>query len=234
MVKKSMSLDIILPSYKEGVNLTLLIPKIIEQCNMMGVDYTVHVIDTKDIIDNTRDVVSGFKNVNYVLRSPSNTYGDAIRTGIKLATKDHLLCMDADGSHPVEYIKILYDNRHKADVIIGSRYMPSARSENGFILKQMSLVLNLTYRLLFGLECNDISNSFKLYRVDELKKLILKSDNFNIIQEILIKLKRNNKHLNILEIPCPFYKRKYGTSKRNYFVFITTYIVSIIKLKLNL
>jgi dolichol-phosphate mannosyltransferase len=229
-----MSLNIVLPSYKESENLKNLIPKIINTCDEFLSDYKIIVIDTNIPMDDTKKVTEMYSNVLYIGRYPSNVYGDAIRTALHNIDKDYTIFMDADGSHPVEFIKTLYQNRFNANVVIGSRYVGIRNNNNSLILKLMSRTLNGIYSVLFGLKCKDISNSFKLYKTSDLTKLHLKSNNFNIIQEILIKLRKNNKQLKILEISCPFYKREHGNSKRNYFTFIISYIITIFRLKFDI
>jgi dolichol-phosphate mannosyltransferase len=45
--------------------------------------------------------------------------------------------------------------------------------------------VNVVFRSVLGLKCADVSNSFRLYRGDELRGLQLECDNFDIVEEIL-------------------------------------------------
>ena len=98
----------------------------------------------------------------------------------------------------------------------------------------MSRILNIIYSLILNIPCKDISNSFKLYKKDQLTKLQLKCTNFDIIEEILFKLYNQNRNLKIKEIPFVFRKRNYGKTKRNLFLFILSFAKTIIKLRFNL
>lgn len=97
----------------------------------------------------------------------------------------------------------------------------------------MSKVLNIIYSVSLGLNCHDISNSFKLYKTNDLKAIELFSDNFDIIEEILFKLKIRNKSFRILELPYKFKKRIHGKTKRNLFKFILTFITTLYKLRFS-
>jgi dolichol-phosphate mannosyltransferase len=96
----------------------------------------------------------------------------------------------------------------------------------------MSIVLNLSYALVLGLRCKDVSNSFKLYRGERLRALTLRCDNFDVVEEILYKLKRRDPGLRIVEVPFTFKKRMFGETKRNLVLFIVTYLYTIVKLRL--
>lgn len=225
-----MSLSIILPCYQEEENLRVLLPEILNVVKDMGMDYEVIVIDTINV-NNVCKSICAQNNVLYVNREGSNTYGDAIRTGIKKARYDYILVMDADGSHNPKDIKKLYENiLLNNDVVIGSRYIEGGNTNNNVVLKSMSYLLNMTYRVIFNLKINDISNSFKIYKRSQLQSIRTSCKNFDIVEEILIRLKTKYNNIKIKEVPIEFSKRKYGKSKRNLLVFIVSYISTIFKL----
>jgi len=226
-------LSIIIPAYKEDENLVVLLPKINEAVRALFIEYEILVIDTQKPLDNTSSVCH-INKTKYLNREKGNTYGDAIRTAIKHAKGKYVLFMDADGSHSPEFIKNLYNNHADNDIVIASRYVAGGGSENNKILKLMSWMVNFIYSWLFDLKCKDVSNSFKLYKGDLLAGLNLKCNNFEIIEEILIKLKRRNDNLKIKEIPYFFKERMFGQTKRNLIVFVFSYIITLLKLKFML
>lgn len=223
-------LSIVLPAYKEGENLALILPNIKKELSSTNISYEILVVDTMAPMDDT-PTICGANNVRYVPRSGGNNYGDAIRTGIEQASGLHIIFMDADGSHSPEFIKKLFARRFDADVVIASRYIAGGRTENSKILIAMSLIVNMLYSLILNLKCKDVSNSFKLYQADQLKALTLYCNNFDVVEEVLFKLKKQNKNINFLEIPYTFKKRMHGETKRNLFVFIITYVGTIFRLR---
>ena len=186
-------------------------------------------------LDGTEDICNLYKDscVKYIPRRGGNFYGDAIRTGIEESDGDYLIILDADGSHNPKDILRLYDEikKNDFDVVIGSRYMKGGYTDNNFILRLMSYVLNVTYRLLFKLNVKDVSDSYRIYNLSKLKNIKLKCDNFDIVEEILIRLKRTYSDIKISEIPISFNKRVYGESKRDLFKFIFSYFKTIYRLK---
>ncbi len=232
---KKIDLSVVLPAYREGSNLALLLPRIRELCDSLKISYEIIVVDTAQPLDETPDLCRK-ANVRYINRRPANSFGDAVRTGIATLSGRWALFMDADGSHSPEFIAKLWNETLKTplpDVVIASRYIQGGDTENSQTLIWMSRVLNWTYLLVLGLKCKDVSNSFKVYRAADLKALTLKCENFDIIEEILFKIVRRQPWTRIVEIPFSFKKRMFGETKRNLFAFILTYVFTMIRLRLS-
>jgi len=229
----NIDLSVVLPAYEEEENLQIIIPQIREVLIDLNIQFEIIIIDTLYSLDNTKEVCIK-NNCKYYNRENSNNFGDAVKTGIKKSLGTYIIFMDADGSHEPSFIRELYSNLNKNDVIVASRYINKGGTENIFILIMMSRILNIIYSLILNIPCKDISNSFKLYKKDQLTKLQLKCTNFDIIEEILFKLYNQNRNLKIKEIPFVFRKRNYGKTKRNLFLFILSFAKTIIKLRFNL
>jgi dolichol-phosphate mannosyltransferase len=225
-----MSISIVLPAYREAENLRELLPKINDTMAKLQEPYEILVVDTMTKLDNTENICRE-NNCTYINREGGNNYGDAIRTGIQKAAKQFLVFMDADGSHnPDDIIKFYEVMENGYDLIIGSRYISGGNSHNGFILKFMSYILNVTYRVLFNIKAKDVSNSFRMYKTEQLQLLTLECNNFDIVEEIIIKLSLYVSSFKLYEVPIFFDQRKHGESKRDLGKFILTYIVTIKRL----
>ena len=164
-------------------------------------------------------------------RTGGNAYGDAVRTGIKASIGEYVLLMDADGSHNPRDIARLWLARKDSDIVIGSRYVKGGRTENPLILIWMSRILNYLYRFAFGLPVSDVSNSFRLYRGEQLRSISLVSGDFDIVEEILIRLTFGLTDATVAEVPVTFEKRKAGDSKRNLPAFLLSYMGSIMTMR---
>jgi dolichol-phosphate mannosyltransferase len=231
-MNKSIKLSVIMPCYLEEENLRLLLPRLVTEITKIGDSYEILVVDTMHAMDNTKEVCEA-NNVSYVQRAGGNNYGDAIRTGIDHARGEYTIFMDADGSHSPEFISKLYNYKNEYDVVIASRYIHGGSTDNNRLLILMSYITNMTYSVVLNLRYKDISNSFKLYRTSHLKELTLKCKNFDIVEEILYKIKKDHKELKVLEIPYSFKQRLFGHTKRNLLLFILTYIVTIVRLRFD-
>lgn len=225
-----MKLSVLLPSYNEEENLKTLLPQIKENLDKEeNLEYEILVVDSMEKTDNTKEVCEE-NNVKYFNRENGNNYGDAIRTGIAKAQNDYLLIMDADGSHSPKELSKLIKDCEDYDLTIGSRYIKNGKTENNFILIFMSWMVNIAYRLCLKIKVKDISNSLRIYKAKDIKSIKLESDNFDIVEEILIKLCLTNKEYKIREVPITFEKRKQGKSKRKLVKFIFSYIKTMKRL----
>lgn len=224
-----MMISVVLPAYKEAKNLETIIPRINEV--LKEIKHEILVIDTIEPMDNTKEVCNQYGAV-YISRENGNYYGDAIRTGFNHASGEYTVVMDADGSHDPQdicrFFKEMEENKY--DLVIGSRYCKGGYTDNPAILRAMSWVLNLTYRILFGLKVKDVSDSYRMYRTAALKDMQFECLNFDIVEEILIKLSLRNKKFAVKEIPISFSKRAAGESKRDLVKFIFSYISTIRRL----
>lgn len=222
-----MKLSIVIPAYKEAENLSIILPQLRKA--LEDFEYEINIIDTMNPMDNTKEVCQKY-GVNYIVRQGGNTYGDAIRTGFKSAKYERLLVMDADGSHrPVDILKMI-ENGEEYDLTIGSRYVNEGKTDNPWILIFMSQIVNVCFRLALGLNVKDISDSFRIYRTADVKSLQLDCNNFDIVEEIIIKLSVFHKDYKIREVPIVFNKRMYGESKRDLLKFAFSYVSTIAKL----
>lgn len=232
MHNAKVKLSVVIPAYLEEENLRIILPRIVAVLKGLKISWEVLVVDTMTPMDGTAAVCKS-SGVIYCPRVGGNRYGDAVRTGIAKAQGEFVVFMDADGSHSPEFIEKLYEHSGKNDVVIASRYINGGRTDNSRLLVLMSLMVNVIYSVVLNLRCKDVSNSFKLYRSEHLKKILLKCSNFDIVEEILFKLHRNNHNLRILEIPFSFKERMFGHTKRNLVIFVITYVLTILRLRFS-
>ena len=224
------SLTLALGAYKEGENLKKILPLIINTFKDKIKDFEILVIDTNPPMDDTQNICAAFKQVRYLQREGGNSYGCMFRTAVKEAKKEKIAFMDADGSHNAEDMLNMYDVCDKYDLVIGSRYANGGKSDNPFFLRFQSHVLNFIFRDLLGIKARDISNSMRIYDAALLKEITLKAKDFDILQEVLIKLQKNNKNFTIKEVPIHFYKRDKGISHREFFPFLVSFSKTFIYL----
>jgi len=222
-------------TYKEAENLKVLIPDIIANVEKLGVPYTIRIVDTEKALDDTPAVCAAWREKGYDVAYANQQepgFGGAFKTAISLAQREHFLILDSDGSHNPVYIPAMYQKftAESCDVVIGSRYVKGGKTNDSKASIVMSRILNTVFRLFLGIKAKDISTDFRLYRTDQLKAVKLDNVNYDVLQEVLLKLKLNKPDLKIGEVPISFEKRKYGESKRRLLPFILSYIRSLFRL----
>jgi glycosyltransferase involved in cell wall biosynthesis len=142
--------------------------------------------------------------------------GNAIKTGLAACSTELVVTMDSDLTFRPEDIGKLIEKYREtdADCISGSPYMEAGLMEEVTPFRLfLSTSVNFMYRCLLGKKITSVSPIFRLYKRGELAKLTITSSNFEINAEIISKLLIAGK--NVIEIPVPLLRRKYGYSKIN-------------------
>jgi len=229
LIASSPELSIVLPAYEEAENLRILLPALKEAAKILTPRCEILVVDTAHPRDATPQVCAD-TGVKYVPRRGGDCYGHAVRTGIADSRGSRVFLMDADGSHNPGILPALWMKREEADLIIASRYMPGGKTENPAILIFMSLMVNVVFRVVLRLPCRDVSNSFRLYRGEDLRALRPECDNFDIVEEILVLLSCEHPGYRIHEVPSTFEERKAGKTKRRLVAFAFSYLAVLWRL----
>jgi dolichol-phosphate mannosyltransferase len=229
-------IEINIPAFDECENLQILIPQILEEVARYDhFTFRLKVIVRNDEPQSTLDLLDNL-GVEGIRRQPDNSFGSAISTGISttLRQSKFVIFMDADGSHqPATIIKLAKQAKQSgADIVIASRYVDGGKTDNSMILKLMSKTLNRIFGLILGIRCKDISTNFKIYNSDLIRDVELSCKNFDVVEELLLKVKiAAGPNFTFIEIPDHFQQRKFGQSKRRLTVFILSYIVTLVKLR---
>jgi len=220
-------LSIVLPACEEAENLRTILPGLCAALKEtdIGDAYEILVVDTPDRRDATDEVCAAHGAV-HVRETGHSSYGGALRRGIALSRGKWVATMDADGSHPPAVLPRLWVARQdqNADLVIASRYMKGGSTANPPLLVWMSLVVNIVFRGVLGLQSADISSSYRLYRGDALRALPLECLHFDIAQETLVKFPLFQPGCRVREIPFYFEQRRAGRTKRHLAVFTWSYL----------
>lgn len=206
-------------TYNERENLVQLVTEI----RRVAPDADVLVIDdsspdgTGELAD---EMARSDPRVHVLHREGKQGLGTAIVAGFRYGIEhgyDHLLNMDADFSHHPRYIPALREAIERADVAVGSRYVPGGEIRGwGPLRHAMSRGVNWYARLLLGLKTRDSSGAFRCYRVAKLRELDfdrIRARGYAFQEEILYRLRRIG--CTFEEVPITFEDRRYGTSKIN-------------------
>ena len=225
-----MGITVVLLAYKEAENLDVLIPRIISNVQKTGEPYEILVVDTAEPLDDTQKVCEKY-GARYVNQEYPG-FGGAYRTAIKYAEMTKFMILDSDGQHnpdDIPRINRMFDRGH-FDVVIGSRYVRGGENNENFVSRLMSFILNTSFRVCLGLKARDLSTNFRMYDTKQLKRLKLKAENLDVLQEILFKMKLKNPDFRVGEVPITLEHRMYGESKRQLMKFIIDFAKSLVNL----
>ncbi len=222
-----MGISVVLLAANEAENLKVLLPRIISQLRLIDNKHEILVVDSAETKDDTPAICAGYPCVRY-LNQEEPSYAGAFRTGIRYAREESLLVLDADGSHPPEKIKELYEKFVEGhDMVIGSRYCKGGRTMDSKRSILMSKLLNFVMRMVVGVKAKDISTSFRFYRTQQIRSVRLTCMNYEVLQEVILRMKKSKPEFSIAEVPITFEKRIFGDSKRHLLRFISTYVKTL-------
>ena len=122
--------------------------------------------------------------------------------------------MDADQNHqPEEIPRLLATARDAgADIVVGSRRIEDSEVEGmPFWKSTLSGLVNRAMRLMMGVQVNDMTSGFRIYRARVLRQIRFESVGFAFLPEILVLAA--GRHYKIVEEPIRFVFREAGDSK---------------------
>ncbi len=209
-----MDLSIILPVLNERDNLVELIPRLAALMGRERLSFEILVIDGGST-DGTQETATSLGA--RVIPERRRGYAGALETGFGEATGDYVLTLDADLSHEPDFVAKLWRARSQADVIIASRYTRGGTAYAEFSRRFLSRVLNLAMRRVLSMPVRDMSSGFRLYRREALQELELEGRNFEVLEEILVKIYAQG--YSIFEVPFTYFPREAGASHARLFKF---------------
>jgi len=116
-------LSVVIPAYAELENLRGLIPSIRSTTNGM---WSTEILTVLPIGSDPSEICEiETLGARVIIRSPSDSFGDALRSGFSKVDSNsiYVITMDADGSHDPARILALMGASDQADVVVASRYV---------------------------------------------------------------------------------------------------------------
>lgn len=216
-----MDLSIVIPALNEKGNIEMVLRETEAAARELRLDYEMIVVDGGSR-DGTPEIAKSISDHVKVVHQREVGYGGALREGFQAAEGNFILTMDADFSHDPIFLSSFWNARNDAEMIIGSRYVPKGVAIMPFSRKMMSMALNQMFRRGLSVPCHDLSSGFRMYRSAAVQSLSLDSTNFDILQEILIRLYAQG--FQITEIPIRYRPRESGSSHAKLIRFGIAYL----------
>ena len=184
-----------------------------------------------DTVERLNQITGNRLDIQILKHEKNRGMGNAIKTGLTSCNGNLVITMDADLTfRPVDISILIQKYRETyADCISGSPYLEKGLMEEVTPFRLlMSKSVNFLYRLLLGSQISCVSPIFRLYKRSVLNEMDITSSNYEINAEIISKLIISGK--NVVEVPVPLLKRKYGVSKINFLKEIKNYILLLYKI----
>lgn len=216
---------VVIAALDEQENLELLLPLLTAEMKQLELDAEVIVVDGGSH-DETRSVAK--KMGARVVEQTERGYGGALIAGFAAANAPFVITMDADLSHPPEFLKDFWAHRQDSDLIVASRYVTGGQADMGPGRRVLSTLLNRTYAVLLGLKLRDLSSGFRMYDRRALSTLDLRARDFDILEEILVKIFVRGGR--IREVPFHYKVRNAGKSHAKLIKFGWAYSKTLLRM----
>jgi dolichol-phosphate mannosyltransferase len=208
---------VIVPTFNERDNLPLLVAGLMAHATV-----SMLVVDD-DSPDGTGAVADDLARahpgrIEVLHRTGKRGLGRSYIAGIGLAVNrpvDVICQMDADLSHDPRQLPDLIAATDRADVVIGSRYVPGGAIVNWPRRRQLlSRFANIYIRVVTRMNARDCTSGYRCWRREALASLRLEgfaSDGYSYLVEMLFVAARAG--CRIAEVPITFVERRQGESK---------------------
>ncbi|WP_042680028.1 glycosyltransferase family 2 protein [Thermococcus paralvinellae] len=183
-------ISVIIPAYNEEKRIGKVLQRMPE-----FVDEVIVVDDGSK--DRTSEVARKF-GVKVIRLEQNQGKGKAMSEGIKAASGDIIVFIDADGQHrPEEIIKLVEPIVNgEADFVIGSRLI-KAQGERPLIRKISNFITTSLIRLKLGINVRDTQSGFRAIKREFLPEI--ESKRYEVETEVLIKAVK--KGARVKEVP---------------------------------
>jgi dolichol-phosphate mannosyltransferase len=210
----SPELSVVVPVLNERQNLEELLPRLGRVLEQLRCSWEVVVVDggSEDGTPATAERLGA-----RVLAQQSPGYGGALREGFAATRGRHVLTLDADLSHDPDFIVKLWRERENAELVIASRYVRGGVAIMPLGRKILSRALNRFFAAGLGLPVRDLSSGFRLYRKDILEGLAIEGRNFDVLEDVLVKVYAAGWRVH--EVPFTYFPRDRGSSHARIFRF---------------
>ena len=209
---------VILPTYNEAENLERIAGSVLEH---LPASRRVLIVDdnspdgTGEIADRLAD---GNESIGVLHRERKEGLGPAYLAGFRVALDggaERIIEMDADFSHDPGYLPELIAATERADLAIGSRYVPGGGiTDWGPMRRFISRGGSAYARAALGLPIKDLTGGFKCFR-----RIVLETINLDTIEargyafQVETTYRAIKAGFRVVEVPIVFKDRLDGTSK---------------------
>jgi dolichol-phosphate mannosyltransferase len=209
---------LVLPTYEEAENIEEFVEAVLAK--LPGSARILIVDDNSP--DGTGDIADRLaathEAVEVLHRPRKEGIGPAYIAGFQRALEGgagFVIEMDSDFSHDPAYLPRLLEAGERADLVIGSRYVPGGGVREWTPLRQAISRGGSAYaRLVLGLPVRDLTGGFKCFRREVLEAIDLASiQSRGYAFQVEMTYRAIGRGFEVVEVPIVFRDRRAGSSK---------------------
>ncbi len=209
---------LVLPTYEEATNVERLVG---EARAKLPASAQVLIVDDNSP-DGTGEIAArlaeGDSAIHFLRRTAKEGLGPAYIAGFREALAGGaglIVEMDADFSHDPAYLPRLLEAAERADVVIGSRYVPGGGvTDWGATRRAISRGGSAYARFVLGVEVRDLTGGFKCFRREVLEAIDLGAvRSLGYAFQVEMTYRAIELGFDVVEVPIVFRDREAGRSK---------------------
>lgn len=220
-------LSIVVPVYNERATVGPLLDRVLAVALPAGLEKELVIVVGRST-DGTEEQVAryaGRPGVSLVSEGEPRGKGAAVRTGLARVTGDIVIVQDGDLEYkPEEYPKVLEPLlKGECEVVFGSRTMAHPQHWQfrrfsglerfyGLFVNFGGVLFTGLFNFLYGTRLTDGATMYKVFRAEDLRSIVLRSDGFDYDWELAAKLAR--KGLRFGEVPVSYVARSRAEGKK--------------------
>jgi len=211
-------LDIIVPVFNEEDGLHEFYKRI------TALDLECHLIFIDNAsTDRSLEILESFEDVTIIRHESNEGYGASLRDGIRAASADKIVIIDADCEYPPEAVPLIAQELERHDAVYASRFLDDRNREGmGYAKMLGNKIISKAFNLLFRQNVTDLYTGSKGFRRQIVCDLPMERDGFEHVLEVAARLSRQG--VVIHEIPVDFRSRQTGTSKMSHLAETLKYL----------
>jgi glycosyltransferase involved in cell wall biosynthesis len=209
-----MRVSFLVPAFNEAAT----IGAVLDAVWALDLDKQIVVVDDGSS-DGTGELVERWREGRggevVLVRQENHGKGSAVRAAIPHADGDIAVIQDADLEYDPADVPALIEpiERGVADVVFGSR-LSGGRPQRAYLFWHLlgNRFLSLLTNVLYNTTLSDMETGYKAFRMEVLRSLDLRQDDFGIEPEITAKVCKRK--LRVYELPIAYYGRTYAEGKK--------------------
>jgi dolichol-phosphate mannosyltransferase len=213
---------LVIPTYNEAANLARIVAAAATELQAVAPgDHRILIVDdnspdgTGAVAD---DLAAGSETVEVLHRIRKDGLGQAYLAGFDRALAGGarlVIEMDADFSHDPRYLPELIRAADRADLVLGSRYVPGGGVRDwGLVRRLISRGGGIYARRILGVDVRDLTGGFKCIRREVLEAIDLPSVRAaGYVFQIEVTYRAILAGFRVVEVPIVFRDRTEGSSK---------------------
>lgn len=213
-----MRLSVVIPASNEEGSIAGTVRDLFSRLSDEAIEHEIIVINDGSTDGTERvlqELAPEIPSLRYQTSPAPHGFGFAVRRGLESASGEAVAVFMADGSDSSKDLVRFYRTMEEqgVDCVFGTRFSGESDVVGYPWLKLiLNRLANTFIRILFGLDYNDVTNAFKLYRKDVIEGLKpLLSHHFNLTVEL--PLKAIVRGYTYAVVPNSWTNRRQGVSK---------------------